>query len=78
MVADYSHRVGGRHVHGIGSVSVRIKLPRTSQSGLQKPYISDARCTTIQREKAIVQREGITLVNPDWFFHFARECRVLR
>jgi hypothetical protein len=25
-----------------------------------------------------MEREGIALVNPDWFFHLARECKVLR
>jgi hypothetical protein len=78
MVADYSRHVGTRHVYGVRSVTVRIELLRTSKSGLKKPYVPDACCTTIERQKPIVEREGITFVNPDGFSHLASEWRVLR
>jgi len=78
MVADYSHHVGSRHVYGVRSVTVRMELLRTSKSGLKKPYVPDAGCTTIKRQKPIVEREGITFVNPDGFSHLASEWRVLR
>jgi hypothetical protein len=78
MVADYSHRISGRHVYGVRSVTVRVELLRTSKSGLKEPYVPDAGSTTIERQKPIMERESITLVNPDGFFHLAREWRVLR
>jgi hypothetical protein len=49
MVADYSNRISGRHVYGVRSVTVRMKLLRTSKSGLKEPYVSDAGSTTIER-----------------------------
>jgi hypothetical protein len=55
-----------------------MELLRTSKSGLKKLYVPDAGCTTIERQKPIVEREGITLVNPDGFSHLASEWRVLR
>jgi hypothetical protein len=76
MVADYSHRISGRQVYG--SVTVRMELLRTSQSGLKQPYTSDADSAPIERQKPIMERESITLVNPDGFSHLASEWRVLR
>jgi len=78
MVADYSHHVGSRHVYGVGGPTVRMEFLRTSKSGLQKAYVPDAGCTTIERQKSIKEGEGITLVNPDGFSHLASEWRVLR
>jgi hypothetical protein len=78
MVADYSYSIGGRHIYDVRSVTVRMKLLRTSKSGLKEPYVPDAGSTTIERQKPIMERESITLVNPDGFSHLAREWRVLR
>jgi len=78
MVADYSHRVSGRHVYRIRSVTVRMELLRTSKSRLKEPYVPDAGSTTIERQKPIMERESIALVNPDGFSHLASEWRVLR
>ena len=78
MVADYSHRIGSRHVYGVRSITVRMELLRTSKGGLKEPYVPDAGCTTIERQKPIMERESITLVNPDGFSHLASEWRVLR
>ena len=78
MIADYSHRICGSHVYGIGSVTICMELPRSSKSGLKKPYVSNSGSTTIERQKPIVEREGITLVNPDGVSHLASEWRVLR
>ena len=55
-----------------------MELLRTSKSGPKKPYVPDAGCTTIERQKPIMERESITLVNPDGFSHLASEWRVLR
>jgi hypothetical protein len=78
MVADDSHRISGRHVYGVRSVTVRMQLLKTSKSGLKKPYVPDAGSTTIERQKPIMERASITLVNPDGFSHLASEWRVLR
>jgi len=78
MVADYSHRVSGRHVYRIRSVTVRMELLRPSKSRLKEPYVPDAGSTTIERQKPIMERESIALVNPDGFSHLASEWRVLR
>jgi hypothetical protein len=78
MVADYSNRVGGRHVYDVRSVTVRVELLRTSKSGLKEPYVPDPGSTPIERQKPIMERESITLVNPDRFSHLASEWRVLR
>jgi hypothetical protein len=34
----------------------------------------------VERQEAIMDREHITLFDPEWFFpfHFARACSVLR
>ena len=71
MVADYFDRVGNRHVCGVRSVTVRKELPRTSKSGPKKPYVSDAGSATIEHQKPIMERESITLVNPNGFSHLA-------
>ena len=78
MVADYSHRISGREVYDVRSVTVRMELLRTSQSGLKEPYTPDADSATIERQKPIMERESVTLVNPDGFSHLASEWRVLR
>jgi hypothetical protein len=78
MVADYSHRIGGRHVYGVRSVTARMELLRTGKSGLEETYVPDAGSTTIERQKPTMERESITLVNPDRFSHLASEWRVLR
>jgi hypothetical protein len=78
MVADYSHRISGRYLYGVRSVAVRMELLRTSKSGLKEPNIPDADSTTIERQKPIMERESITLVNPDGSSHLASEWRVLR
>jgi len=49
MVADYSHRVSGRHLYGVRSVTVRMELLRTSKGGLKEHYVPDAGSTTIER-----------------------------
>ena len=78
MVSDYSHGIGSRHVHSVRTVTVRMELLRTGKSGPKKPYVPDAGCTTIERQKPIMERESITLANPDGFPHLASEWRVLR
>jgi hypothetical protein len=78
MVADYSYRIGGRHVYAVRSVTVCMELLRTSECRLKEPYVPDAGSTTIERQKPIMERESITLVNPDGFSHLASEWRVLR
>jgi hypothetical protein len=55
-----------------------MELLRTSKSGLKEPNVPDADGTTIERQKQIMERESITLVNPDGFSHLASEWRVLR
>jgi len=37
VVADYSHGVRSRHVYGVRSVTVCLKLLGTSKSGSKKP-----------------------------------------
>jgi hypothetical protein len=78
MVVDYSHRISGRHVYRVRSVTVRMELLRTSKSRLKEPYVPYADSTTIERQKPIMERESIALVNPDGFSHLASEWRVLR
>jgi hypothetical protein len=78
MVADYSHRISSRQVYGVRSVTVRLELLGTSKSGSKEPYVPDARSTTVEGQKPIMERESITLVNPDGFSHLASEWRVLR
>jgi hypothetical protein len=55
-----------------------MELLRTSECRLKEPYVPDAGSTTIERQKPIMERESITLVNPDGFSHLASEWRVLR
>jgi hypothetical protein len=55
-----------------------MELLRTSKSRLKKPKVPDASGTAIERQKPVMERKGITLVNPDGFSHLAREWRVLR
>ena len=78
MVADYSHHVGTRHVYGVRSVTVRMESLRTSKSGQKKARVPNVGYTAIERQKAIVEREGITFINPDELSHLASEWRVLR
>jgi hypothetical protein len=65
-------------VYGVRSITVRMELLRTSKSAPKKPYVPDAGCAAIERQKPIMERESITLVNPDGFPHLASEWRVLR
>ena len=78
MVAHYSNHVGSGHVYDVWTVAVRIELLRSSKSRLKKPKVPYAGCTTIERQKPVMECEGITLVNPDRFSHLASEWRVLR
>ena len=78
MFADYSHRISDRHVYGVRSVTVRMTLLRTSKSGVKEPYVPDTGSTTIERQEPVMERESITLVNPDESPHLASEWRVLR
>ena len=78
MVAHDCHRVGGGHLYGVGIVAVRMELLRSSKSRLKRPNVSNAGCTTIESQKPIMRRKGITLVNPDGSSHLASEWRVLR
>ena len=78
MVADYSHRISGRHIYAVRSVAVRMKLLRTSKSGLKEPSVPNPGSTSVERQKSIMERESITLVKPDGFSHLASEWRVLR
>jgi len=78
MVADYSRHVGNRHVYGVRGITVGMELLRASKSGPKKSYVPDAGGTTIERQKPIMEREGITLVYPDGVSHLASECRALR
>ena len=78
MIADYSHCICDRHVCGIRSVTIRMELLSSSKSGLKKPYVPNSGSTTIERQKPIMERESIALVNPDRFSHLASEWRVLR
>jgi hypothetical protein len=57
---------------------VRMELLRTSKGGLKEPNVPDAGSTTIEGQKPIMERESITLVNPNRFSHLASEWRVLR
>ena len=78
MVVDYSNRVGSRHFYGVRGITVRMELLRTGKSRPKKSYASDANRTTVECQKSIMQRNGVTLVNPDGVSHLASECRVLR
>ncbi len=55
-----------------------MQLLRMSKSGLKEPNAANAGSTTIERQKPTMERESVTLVNPDGFFHLASEWRVLR
>ena len=55
-----------------------MELLRSSKSGLKKPNVSNSGSTTVERQKPIMERESIALVNPDKFSHLASEWRVLR
>lgn len=78
IVAHYFHHVCSGHVYGVRIVAVRMELLRSSKSCLKMPDVPGACCATIERQKPIMERTGITLVNPDGFFHLASEWRVLR
>ena len=78
IVARYSSHVGSGHVYSVWIVAIRMELLRTSKSRLKKPKVPDASGTAIERQKPVMERKGITLVNPDGFSHLAREWRVLR
>jgi hypothetical protein len=55
-----------------------MELLRTSKSGRKKPCVPNAGSTAIERQKAIVEHEGITFINPDELSHLASEWRALR
>ncbi len=55
-----------------------MELLRTSKSGLKETHVPDAGSAPIESQKPIMERETITLVNPDGFSHLASEWRVLR
>ena len=78
MVPYYPHDVGRSHVYCVWIIAISIELLRPSQSRLKKAKVPDESGTAIERQKSIVERKGITLVNPDRFSHLAREWRVLR
>ena len=69
MVADDPCRVGRSHVDDIGRLAVGEVLFRPSQRGFQQAIIPQTHRAAMQRKQPTMQRDRITLVDPDRFCH---------
>lgn len=84
VVTDNSNRVGSSQVHDVRIVSVRVELARPCQRGLQQRVIANACGTAFESENAMMNSEGVSLVNPNGapgpsrFCHLESAWRVLR
>ena len=78
MVADNACDVGSRQFYDVGVITISMNLLRTGEGGLQKAFIAHARRSAVEGEKASVEREGVTLVDPYRVAHLESACRVLR
>src|SRR5260370_8037401 len=78
MVADDASDVGGSHVYNVRVIAIGTELLRTGKCGLEESHIADTRSTSVEGEKTVVEREGITRVDPERFTHLARPFRLLR
>ena len=80
MVADDAGRVKGGQFDDVGSAGIRVVLTRAGQRGFQKALVAQTRGATVERQEPVVDREGIALFDPGWFFvfHFDKAWSVLR
>jgi hypothetical protein len=79
VVADNTDSVGRSQVYDVRFVAISMELPRSGKSGLKQTDMAHAGRTTVEGEKAVMEREGIALVDPngltpcpDRFTHVAR------
>jgi hypothetical protein len=68
MIPHYARGIEARHFEDVWRVGVGMVLARPRQSGLKKPLIAQPRSATMQRQQAIVDRENVARLDPDWLF----------
>jgi hypothetical protein len=78
VVANYADRVGSRQVDEVRITPVGIELLRLGKGGLKKAGIAHSRSAAVEGKKAIMKREGVSLIDPDRFIHLASAFSVLR
>jgi hypothetical protein len=67
VVADNSEAIGGGHLGTVRFAVIRKKLLWPSQGGSQQASIAGAGRAAVGGDQAILEREGIALVDPDHF-----------
>src|SRR5713226_8669509 len=78
VVADNACGVVGSHVYDVRVIAIGVELLRPGKGGLKQVHIAYAGSAAVEGEKAVMEREGVALVDPNRFTHFASVCRVLR
>jgi len=78
VVADDTRDVGGSHFYDVRVVAISMQLLRSCESGLKQTCVTQASSAAVQREKAVMEREGVTLIDPGRLTHLAKPFRLLR
>src|SRR5712691_2605849 len=76
--ADDAGDVGSSLVYNVRVAAVGMQLSGPGESRVQQAGIAKARSTPVQGEEAVVEGQGIALVDPDRVTHLARPFRLLR
>jgi hypothetical protein len=64
MVADNPARVKRGHFDDVSGAGIGVVLARTSQRGLQKPFIAPSATAAVEGQQSVVDREDIVRFDP--------------
>ncbi len=78
VIAHDARRISRRLIEQVGCIRIGLNLLRPGEGGLQQGRVPPRRRAAVQRQQAIMQREGVPLFKPPRFGHWARTCNVLR
>ncbi len=78
LVANHADGVGSRQIDEFRMTPVGIELLRPGKGGLKKAGIAHSGSAAVEGKKAIMKREGVSLIDPHGFIHFASAFSVLR
>ena len=80
MVTDNAGRVSSSEGDHVGIVAIGVKLLWlwSGKGGFKKSLVAYALGATVEGEKAVMKRAGVSLVYPDRLPHLASACRVFR
>jgi hypothetical protein len=78
MIADDPCGVSDGQIDHVRRPATSVELAGARKSRFRKGETTETYRTAVERKQTAMQRQRIAFVDPEWFFHFDRECRVLR